>query len=118
MPRPPQLLSSQGEKVIIAGMAAGLLGLFVLGFAVVGAPAPALLPPVVLILLCVSAASSDVLHVRRHGWGTHGTDGPNGQSGQDPHEPAPQGPPGGGEQFDWDAFATQFRDHVERQPVA
>ncbi|MGB9182506.1 MAG: hypothetical protein WCB67_00440 [Solirubrobacteraceae bacterium] len=99
-------------------MAAGLLGVFVLGFAMVGAPLPALLPPVVLILVCVAVVRNDVLHVRRHGWGTRGTDGPNGPSHQGPQEPTPHGPSGDGEQFDWDAFATQFRDHVERQPVA
>lgn len=99
-------------------MAAGLLGVFVLGFATVGAPVPALLPPIVLILLCLAAVRNDLRHVREHGWGTHGTDGPSGGSRQGPDEPLPEGPPGGGEQFDWDAFATQFWDHVERQPVA
>ena len=99
-------------------MATGLMGLLALGLAAVGAPVPALLAPVALILLCVTLVRNDVRHVRRHGWGTRGTDGPNGQSRQDPHEPAPQGPSGGDAQFDWDAFATQFWDHVERQPVA
>lgn len=99
-------------------MATGLMGLLAVGFATVGAPVPALLPPVALIVLCVAAVRNEVVYVRRHGWGTRGADGPNGESHQDPHEPDPQGPPGGGEQFDWDTFTTQFWDQVERQPVA
>jgi hypothetical protein len=110
-------LSAQGEKVIILGMAIGLLGLLALGFAAVSAPVSALLPPFVLALLCVAAVRKDLRHVLRHGWSTRGTDGPNGESREGPHEPIPQGPSGDGEQFDWDAFSSQFWDHVERQPV-
>lgn len=120
MRRPPQLLSDQGEKVIIAGMAAGLLSLLCLGFALVGAPPSALLVPVPLILLCLAAVHEDLSHVRRHGWsGGGGSDGSNGGGQRDgPPRPFPPGPSGPGEQFDWDAFVTQFWEHVERQPVA
>jgi hypothetical protein len=110
-------LSAQGEKVIILGMAIGLLGLLGLGFVALRAPVPALLPPFVLALLCVAVVRNDLRHVLRHGWGTGGTDGPNGESRQGPHEPIPQGPSGDGEPFDWDAFSSQFWEHVERQPV-
>jgi hypothetical protein len=112
-------LSAQGEKVIIFGMVIGLLGFLSLGFAAVGAPVSALMLTALLILVCLVAVRRDLLHVRRHGWGDgRGADGPNGQSRHGPREPTPPGPSGDGEQFDWDAFVTQFWEHVDREPVA
>jgi hypothetical protein len=118
VPRPPQLLSVQGEKVIIAGLAAGLLSVLTLGFAILSAPAVAALLPLPLALLCLFAVRDDFLHVRRNGWGERGGDDSGGDTRPGPREPGPPGPPEDGERFDWDAFTTQFRDHVERQPVA
>lgn len=113
-------MSAQGENVIIAGMAAGLLGLLIAGFGAFGAPVGVLLGPAPLILFIYVGVRKDLLHVRRYGWNVAGgSDGPNHGGGgrPGPREPAPQDP-SGGEQFDWDAFATQFWDHVDRQPVA
>jgi len=113
-------LSSQGENVIIAGMAVGLLGLLIAGFAAFGAPVAVLLGPMPVMLFIFAGVRKDLRHVRTHGWNVAGdSDGPNGGGGRrpGPSEPAPQGP-SGGEEFDWDAFVTQFWDHVDRQPVA
>jgi len=108
-------LSAQGEKVIISAMGIGLLSLLVLGFVILAAPVPARFVPV--ILLWVAAVRGDVLHVRKHGWGIRGSDGPDGDGGRHPSEPTPPAPSGDGEQFDWDAFVTQFWEHVDRAPV-
>ncbi len=99
-------------------MGIGLLSLLVLGFVILGAPVPARFVPVPIILLWVAAARNDLLHVRKHGWGTGGSDGPNGDGGRHPSEPTPPAPSGDGEPFDWDAFATQFQEHVDSTPVA
>ena len=113
-------MSAEGENVIMATMAAGLLGILIAGFVVFGAPVAVFLAPLPLILLCFGAVRKDLRHVRRHGWNVvGGSDEPNGEGRRPgPPEPAPQGPSGGGEQFDWDVFVIQFWDHVDRQPVA
>lgn len=118
VPRPPQLLSNPGEKVILAGVAAAFLSVLIFGFAILRAPTFAELLPASLVLLFLISARKDFIHVRRHGWGDGGNDGPGGGGLSGPREPVPSGPPGDGEQFDWDAFTVQFRDHVERQPVS
>ena len=120
MAGPSQPFSTQGENIIIAAMVVGLVALLIAGFAVFGAPLPALLAPVPLALFCWTGVRKDLRHVRRHGWNAaDGSDGPDGGGGGPrPPEPAPEGPSGGdGEQFDWDAFLAEFRDHVDRQPV-
>ncbi len=99
-------------------MGIGLLSILVLGWVILGAPVTALLVPVPIILLWVAAARKDLLHVRKHGWGTSGSDGANGDGGRHPSDPTPPAPSGDGEQFDWDSFVTQFREHVDRTPVA
>jgi hypothetical protein len=114
------MLSTHGEKVILLAMATGLLGMLVIGFAVLGAPVAMLLFPVLLILLSFMAVRGDVAHVRRFGWSVAGdTDDPSPGGGPDgPQQPGPVDPTGSGEQFDWDAFVIQFWEHVDRQPVA
>ncbi len=119
VPRPPQLLSLEGEKVIISGIAVGLLTVLVIGFATLRAPILPLLVPVPLILLAIFAVRKDLGHVRRYGWGTTGGEGPNSDGGiHKTDEPPPPGPSGDGEQFDWEGFVTQFWEHVDREPVA
>lgn len=106
--------------MVIASLSVGLLGVLLLGFAVVRAPLAPLLVPVLLIALCVIAVRNDVLHVRRHGWsdgsGSDGSDGEGRRGG--PDEPDPPIPSGDGDRFDWDAFELQFQEHVDREPVA
>ena len=117
-------MSAQGENVAMAAMAAGLVGLLIAGFAAFGAPVVAMIAPLPLILLCFGFVRQDLRHVHRHGWnaagGSDGSDGEGDGRGGGPgkDEPAPPGPSGGGEQFDWDAFVSQFWEHVERQPVS
>ncbi len=100
-------------------MPVGLLGVLILGFAVLSAPPAALLGPVPVILLCIVAVRKDLRHVRRYGWGSSSSGGSNGEGRPGgPTEPLPPAPSGDGDEFDWDAFVVQFRDHAERQPVA
>jgi hypothetical protein len=113
-------MSPQGENVIIAMIGVVLLLVLIAGFVPFGAPVAAVLAPVPLILFIFGGVRKDLRHVRRHGWNVvRGSDGPNGGGGRPtPDTPTPQGPSGDGERFDWDAFTTQFWEHVDHQPVA
>jgi hypothetical protein len=112
-------LSAQGEKVIVFAIVAGLLSVLSVGFATLRAPVSALALPVVLILVSIVAVRRDLRHVHRHGWSdSRGPDGSDGQSPQDSGPPDPPSPSGDGVEFDWDAFVTQFWEHLDREPVA
>jgi hypothetical protein len=119
--QPQPTLSSQAEKVILAGSAAGLLALLAFAFLVAGAPVAIALTPVALVAALTAAVGRDLRHVARHGWyrgpGANGSDGPDGDG--NPHEPNPQLPSGDTAELDWDGFVADFWEYVERerQPV-
>jgi hypothetical protein len=113
--QPQPTLSPEGEKVLVCGFVAGILGFLALGFGVLGAPVPIALVPFALTVALIVAMRGSVRHVRRHGW-NGGADGPSGRDRREgPPQPTPPGPSGDAEPVEWDRFVTQFWDHVERE---
>jgi hypothetical protein len=115
--RPQLTLSPQAEKVIVSGSAAGLLAVLSCAFVAAGAPVVIALLPVLLVGALTVAVGRDLRHVARYGWYTRpGTDGSSGPGGHgDPREPNPQLPSGDTAEADWDAFESDFWEHVERK---
>lgn len=113
----PPTLSPQAVKVIVAGFAAGLLGILGPAFVVAGAPMSIMLALFALLAALAAAVGRHLRHVTRHGWylppGADGSSGPGGTSG--PRGPNPQLPSGDVIDPDWDDFVSQFWEHVERE---